>query len=170
MTKKILLHLFNILSSIMPFTSFFRMKSFLAIKAGINVGDNVRICGRTYFFGSGVVSIGDNTWIGLNNSFYRTNLAFISVGDNCDIGPEVKFVTGSHQLGDSKRRAGTGTGGSITIGNGCWIGACVTILGNVEIGEGVVVAAGSVVTTDVPKDCLVAGVPAVVKKNYPTEV
>jgi maltose O-acetyltransferase len=51
------------------------------------------------------------------------------------------------------------------INDGCWIGAGSRILGGVNIGPGAVVAAGSIVTCDVPANVLVAGVPARVKKN-----
>lgn len=53
----------------------------------------------------------------------------------------------------------------VNIGDYCWIGARSTILPGVTIGECSVVAAGSVVTKDVPPHCLVAGVPAVVKRE-----
>lgn len=54
-------------------------------------------------------------------------------------------------------------GASITIGNGCFIGARATILKGVTIGSGSVVAAGAVVTRDVPPGCLAIGNPAVNK-------
>ncbi|MDZ7891010.1 MAG: DapH/DapD/GlmU-related protein [Rhodoferax sp.] len=68
-------------------------------------------------------------------------------------------------MGTSERRAGNGTAKSITIGNGCWIGAKSIILGGVSVGPGSVVAAGSIVTRDVPANVLVAGVPAKIKKS-----
>jgi maltose O-acetyltransferase len=64
-----------------------------------------------------------------------------------------------------QRRAGEGVANSIEIGDGCWIGARSIILGGVRIGEGSVVAAGSVVTRDVPSNVLIAGVPACIKRK-----
>lgn len=55
----------------------------------------------------------------------------------------------------------------VTIGKNVWVGANSTILPGVTIGDFVVVAAGSVVTRDVPSGCMVAGVPAVIKKKLP---
>nr|WP_302050579.1 DapH/DapD/GlmU-related protein [Methylobacter tundripaludum] len=89
----------------------------------------------------------------------------ILIGERCDIGPAVEFITGGHIIGTASRRAGTGTAKPIVINNGCWIGAGSRILGGVNIGPGAVVAAGSVVTRDVPADVLVGGVPAVFKKK-----
>ena len=53
----------------------------------------------------------------------------------------------------------------ITVGDNCWFGANVSVMPGVTIGSGCVIAAGSVVTEDVPDDSMVAGVPAVVKKK-----
>ena len=57
----------------------------------------------------------------------------------------------------------------ITIGDNCWFGANVSVLQGVTIGNGCVIAAGSVVTKDVPENCLVAGVPATIKKRINQE-
>lgn len=53
----------------------------------------------------------------------------------------------------------------ITIGEDCWFGAGAMVMPGVTVGDRVVVAAGSVVTRDVPSDTLVAGVPATVKRS-----
>ncbi|WP_371318771.1 DapH/DapD/GlmU-related protein [Pseudomonas gingeri] len=53
----------------------------------------------------------------------------------------------------------------MTVGAGCWLGAKSLVLGGVSIGEGAIVAAGSVVTRDVAPNTMVAGVPAVLKRQ-----
>lgn len=58
---------------------------------------------------------------------------------------------------------------NIEIGDNCYIGTNATILGPIKIGSNVIIAAGSVVIHDVPDNCLVAGNPAVVKKNLTSE-
>ncbi|MBR1461761.1 MAG: acyltransferase [Prevotella sp.] len=58
----------------------------------------------------------------------------------------------------------------VHIGDDCWIGAGAIILPGVSIGNGCVVAAGAVVNRDVPAHVMVAGVPAVIKKNLKTEL
>jgi len=64
------------------------------------------------------------------------------------------------------KKDGTAYKGCIKIGDNCYIGTGVTILGPVRIGNNVTIAAGSVVIHDVPDNCMVAGSPAVVKKTY----
>ncbi len=123
------------------------------------------MCGRGWVYGRGILNIGSNTWLSPGVIFYTHLEAPIVVGSNCDIGPAVEFITGGHAIGTSSRRAGQGTAKPIFIDDGCWIGAGSRLLGGVNIGSGSVVAAGSVVICDVPPNVLVAGVPAVVKKN-----
>ncbi len=152
--------IFNFLVFTLPPTRFFGIKRCLAKLAGIRITHGVSICGHTCVFGRGAVVIGKNSWIGLKNTFYCTQIAEIRIGEYCDIGPEVSFVTGTHKIGTHKRRAGKGTGGNIVIGDGCWIGARVTILGGVTIGDGAIIGAGSLVNKNIPADTIYAGVPA----------
>ncbi|MGF6094392.1 DapH/DapD/GlmU-related protein [Pseudomonas sp. 18175] len=99
--------------------------------------------------------------------FHTHEEADITIGTCCDLGHGIEFIVGSHELGSQERRAGKGTARPIVVGNGCWIGARSIILGGVTIGDGAIVAAGAVVTRDVPTNTLVAGVPAVIKKELP---
>ncbi len=153
-------YILNICLRWLPPTRFFGVKRHLANTIGINVDDGVCINGYTCFFGRGKVFIGRDTWIGLRNAFYCTQLAEIRIGANCDIGPDVAFVPGTHQTGSHERRAGKGAGGNIVIEDGCWIGARVTILGGVTIGNSSIIGAGSLVNKDVPANTIYAGVPA----------
>jgi maltose O-acetyltransferase len=127
---------------------------------GLRLASGVRFCGRGWIYGRGRVEVGANSWVGLDVVFYSQVGSTIRIGADCDIGPANIFVTGSHLIGDRFRRAGIGRSAPITIGNGCWLGARVTVLGGVTIGEGAIVAAGAVVTSDVPSNTLVGGVPA----------
>ena len=61
----------------------------------------------------------------------------VVIGNNCDIAPDVTFLTGGHQIGNAERRAGAGETYQITVGSGVWIGARATILLNTVIGGGV---------------------------------
>jgi maltose O-acetyltransferase len=128
------------------------------------MGRGACVCGRGWIYGRGALSIGDGSWLSPGVTIHTHREASIAIGNRCDIGPGVEFITGSHVIGDPKRRAGAGTARPIAVGDGCWIGAGSRVLGGVRIGEGAIVAAGAVVTRDVASHTLVAGVPAVAKK------
>ena len=90
---------------------------------------------------------------------------FIRIGKNTKIGPNCQFYTPNHPMGFMERRKPQETGYPITIGEDCWIAGGVTICPGVTIGKRCIIAAGSVVTKDVPDDSLVAGVPAIIKRK-----
>lgn len=153
-------HLVNVLLYFLPPTRLFQLRLALLNCTGMKLQKNVKFCGRGWIYGRGTVEVGVNTWVGLDTLFYTHIEAPIYIGKNCDIGPGTVFVTGSHALGNVSRRAGVGKCAPIMIGDGCWLGARVTVLGGVSLGEGSIVAAGSVVIKNVPPNVLVGGVPA----------
>lgn len=110
------------------------------------------------WFGSTRVKIGRGTFVNYGCMFNTT--APITLGQNCDIGMNVLFVTSSHELGPAERRAGAATADPIEIGDGTWIGANAVILPGVTVGAGCVIAAGAVVVRDCDANGLYAGVPA----------
>ena len=150
---------------ILPPTRFFFIRSYLLKLSAINLQNNSRVCGYTLFFGRGEVKIGLNSWISLGCKFHTNERAKIIIGNNCDVGPYVSFLTGTHVKSNKLRRAGRGIAKSIIVGDGVWIGANTIILPGVKIESGVIVAAGSVVKNNVPQNVLVAGCPAKIKKN-----
>jgi acetyltransferase-like isoleucine patch superfamily enzyme len=83
----------------------------------------------------------------------------VDIADLVMIGPNVNIITSGHPLEPSQRRAYV-EAKPIVIEKNVWIAAGATIIGGVTVGENSVVAAGAVVTKDVPPDSLVAGVPA----------
>ena len=87
----------------------------------------------------------------------------IEIGDDCLIGHQVVFATLNHDPVPEKR--GNMTAAPIRIGNRVWIGALATILAGVTVGENSIVAAGAVVTKDVPANTVVGGVPAKIIKE-----
>jgi maltose O-acetyltransferase len=144
----------------LPVSRLYGFKRYLLNRSGKSVAKGCLINGGTRFYGRGYVAVGLQTWVGPNCSFYTHQDAPILIGDRCDIAPDVSFVTGSHEIGLSDRRAGVGYARPIHVGDGCWIGTRVTILGGVRVGRGAIVAAGAVVTMDVPENSLVGGLPA----------
>lgn len=87
----------------------------------------------------------------------------IEIGDDALIGQQVVIATVNHDLDPEKR--GNMSPAPVKIGNRVWIGAHATVLPGVTVGEGAVIAAGAVVTKDVPANTVVAGVPAKVIKK-----
>lgn len=111
------------------------------------------------FFTSGgtEIRVGRNVFINQNCTFY--DLGGLYIADDVTIGPNVSLITSSHPIAPSQRRDGV-LAKPIVIEKNVWIAAGVTVIGGVTIGENSVVAAGSVVTKDVPPDTLVGGNPA----------
>lgn len=125
--------------------------------AGIRIGHGVHIHGRCWFGGTDI-SIGHRSWINYGVSFDNANR--ILIGEDCLVGPQVLFVTSSHNIGPTSRRGGDPTSERISVGDGSWIGARATILSGVSIGQGCVIAAGAVVVDDCLPNTLYGGVPA----------
>lgn len=105
------------------------------------------------------ISVGRAVFIGAQCAF--TGHATIDIADEVMIAHKVNLVTAGHPVEPGRRRECI-IAEPITIGPNVWIGAAATVLPGVNIGEGAVVAAGAVVTRDVPAATLVAGVPAAV--------
>ncbi|MEN5115528.1 DapH/DapD/GlmU-related protein [Brevundimonas diminuta] len=96
------------------------------------------------------------------------DLGGLDIADDVMIGPNVSLITSGHPIAPSQRRAGV-TASPIVIERNVWIAANVTVIGGVTIGENSVVAAGSVVTKDVPANTLVGGNPAKVIRSIVEE-
>lgn len=117
---------------------------------------------------------GKNIFIG-NNFTGNFNLTILDIrevhiGDNVMIGPNTLITTVGHPLTPMGRRQHLGIAKPIRIGNDVWIGGNVTILPGVSIGNNVVVAAGAVVTKDVPDNALVGGVLAKIIRALENDV
>jgi acetyltransferase-like isoleucine patch superfamily enzyme len=108
------------------------------------------------------ITIGRAVFIGYECAF--TGHGSIDIADEVMIAHKVNLVTAGHPVEPDKRRAHI-TAAPISIDANVWIGAAATILPGVSIGADSVVAAGAVVTHDVPAATLVAGVPAKVIRH-----
>ena len=150
----------NRLVRFLPLTRCYLLKNKLLRLTGMNIATSARIVSTVKFISNKNIVIGSESFVGHDVSFIA-GAATISIGANVDIAPQVLFVTGSHQVDAvSLRSAGKGISENIQVMNGAWIGARSLILGGVTIGEKSVIAAGSVVISDVPSRCVYAGVPA----------
>lgn len=123
--------------------------------AGVNI--NIETGAR---FGKGFdITIGDNSGIGVNARIYGP----ISIGDNVMMGPDVVIITTKHNFQDPNipmNKQGVTGPYPVKIGNDVWIGERVIILPGIIVGDGAILAAGSVVTKDVVQFAVVGGNPA----------
>lgn len=101
----------------------------------------------------------------VNHGCYFMDGAEITLGENVFVGPFCGFYTATHPLQYQRRNKGIEQALPIKVGNHCWFGANVSVMPGVTIGNGCVIAAGSIVVNDIPDDSMVAGVPAVIKKH-----
>jgi len=115
-----------------------------------------------YTTGGVDISVGRNVFINQNCTFY--DLGGLDIGDDVMIGPNVSLITSGHPIEPSRRRDGV-TARPIAIERNVWIGAGVTVVGGVTVGENSVIAAGAVVTKNVAPNTLVGGNPAKVIRS-----
>ncbi|MBP3821459.1 sugar O-acetyltransferase [bacterium] len=101
----------------------------------------------------------------INHNSVFLDCAKIKIGNNTFIGPNCGFYTAEHPIKVQDRIKGLEIARPITIGEEVWIGGGVNILAGVTIGDRTVIGAGSVVTHDIPSDCVAVGNPCrVIKK------
>ncbi|MCG7381533.1 sugar O-acetyltransferase [Paenibacillus sp. ACRRY] len=133
---------------------------FGSISEGISIEHNFH-CDLGYN-----IHVGRNFYAGYNCTIL--DMAEVRIGDDCMIGPNVGIYTAGHNIAPMNRNK-SGHGISIVIGNNVWIGGHCAILQGVSIGDNSIVAAGSIVTKDVPPNTIVAGNPAKVLKHISDE-
>jgi acetyltransferase-like isoleucine patch superfamily enzyme len=153
------------------FGKFLKLGNYVYVSAlgknGVRFGNNVGIGAYSRIvistslnnLGEGI-KIGNN--VGIGEFAYLGGAGGLEIGDDCIVGQYFSCHPENHNYSDLVlpiRLQGTSRKG-IKIGKNCWIGSKVTILDGVEIGEGCIIAAGSVVTKDVPSLAVVGGVPA----------
>ena len=112
--------------------------------------------------GTGII-LGENVF--MNYDCIMLDGGYIRIGKHTLIGPHCQFYTPQHPMDYVERREEKETAYPITIGEDCWLGGNVVVCPGVTIGNRCIIAAGSVVTKDIPDDSLAAGVPAVVKRS-----
>ena len=134
-----------------------RLRAFCARHMLTSCGENVNV-ERHARFGRGV-TLGDRSGIGINASIGEQT----HIGSDVMMGPDCVIYTRNHRfdrLDIPMREQGYGPVEPVEIGDDCWIGGRVTILPGVHVRNGAVIAAGAVVTKDVPPYAVVGGVPA----------
>ena len=131
----------------------------IGANSGIGAFSRIEISQSFNNIGSSI-NIGENVGIGPYASL--GGAGGLVIGDECIIGPYLSCHPENHHFEDidiSIRQQGV-TRKGIVIGSNCWIGAKVTILDGVTVGNGCVIAAGAVVTKSFPQNSVIGGVPA----------
>ncbi len=137
-------------------------------RQGIQIGDRVTIGRFAMIRPSGYYTgdIGEGLRIGNSSAIgaycYIGCSGMVTIGDHVMLGPRVGIFAENHNYQDITRpiKDQGVTRAAVTIEDDCWIASNTTILAGVTIGRGSIVAAGSVVTHDVPPYSIVAGAPA----------
>lgn len=136
-------------------------------RSTLYLGENahLKLNGRFTMHGHSSIMVHKNAIFEIGNNTYLNGGSIdcshhISIGNDCAIADGVRIMDNSWHSANSP----TG-GGEIKIGSNVWIATGAMILPGVKIGDGAIVAAGAVVTKDVPPRCMVAGVPAKVVKE-----
>lgn len=109
------------------------------------------------------ITVGENFFANFNLTILDE--APVTMGDNVFIGPNVGIYTACHPLDPAERNMGIEWCEPVTIGDNCWIGGGVTILPGVTIGSNVTIGGGSVVSRDIPDNCVAVGNPCRVIKT-----
>lgn len=103
------------------------------------------------------VSIGENAFININCVII--DVARVTIGDRCLIGPNVSIYTAGHPIHPRTRATGYEYGKPVTVGDDVWLGGGSILCPGVTVGSGSVIGAGSVVTRDIPPMVVAAGNP-----------
>lgn len=140
-----------------------KIRAFFARRMLASVGKNVNIEHGAFFASGRDISIGDNSGLGINCRIAGP----LTIGNDVMMAPNVSIYTQNHETENIYRpmRLQTAEKKKVTIGNDVWIGANAIILPGVTIGNGAIIAAGAVVTKDVPDFAVVGGNPAKIIKT-----
>ncbi len=118
--------------------------AFLKPPLFVDYGENIRIGARTF----------------INYNLTALDVAAITIGEDCQIGPNVQLLTPTHPVAAQPRRDRLEAAKPITIGDNVWLGGGVIVCPGVSIGENSVIGAGAVVTRDLPAGVVAVGNPA----------
>ncbi|MGW6245530.1 sugar O-acetyltransferase [Streptomyces roseolus] len=123
---------------------------------GLGAGAHVRP--PLYVDYGSYITIGEDTFV--NYNLTALDVAPITIGRDCQIGPNVQLLTPTHPVEPGPRRDKLEAARPITIGDNVWLGGGAIVLAGVTIGDNSVIGAGSVVTKDVPANVVAVGNPA----------
>ncbi|UFH57209.1 DapH/DapD/GlmU-related protein [Spirosoma sp. KNUC1025] len=138
-----------------------QVRNQLSAIIGVEIDESTTIFPPFYTNFGRFLKLGKNIFI--NHACSFLDIGGITIEDDVQIGPRVNLTSENHPLDPGDRQ--TLIPRSIVVKRNAWIGAGATVLPGVTIGENAVVAAGAVVSRDVPANTVVAGIPAKVVKH-----
>ncbi|WP_431996533.1 sugar O-acetyltransferase [Streptomyces fungicidicus] len=128
-----------------------------------SVGEDVDVRPPLYVDYGSNISIGARTFV--NYHLTALDVARITIGEDCQIGPNVQLLTPTHPVEPGPRRDKLEAALPITIGDNVWLGGGAIVCPGVTIGDNSVIGAGAVVTKDIPADVVAVGNPARVVRS-----
>jgi maltose O-acetyltransferase len=174
MLKAVVMFMFGLLKSLRYFPlrwleifgQIFPENSFGCTVRGWLYRPFMKSCGKNFQVGLAVklehcnnINVGNHVYIG-HGSWISGLRGGVTLEDEVLIGPHVRMVSSNHTFSGGSSRFAPGVGGAIVIGKGTWIASGASIMAGVSVGDSCLVAASAVVTKEVVKDTIVAGVPA----------
>ncbi|WP_326714448.1 sugar O-acetyltransferase [Streptomyces sp. NBC_01474] len=123
-----------------------------------SVGEDVEVRPPLYVDYGSNITIGARTFV--NYHLTALDVARITIGEDCQIGPNVQLLTPTHPVEPQPRRDKLEAALPITIGDNVWLGGGVIVCPGVSIGDNSVIGAGAVVTKDIPANVVAVGNPA----------
>lgn len=170
--KEYRLHLYRLLTYLLPEMSFNSIKRGMLRWCGAAVGEKCRICSSALISGSGNLSIGDEVYIGSRVIIRAAGGSSVTIGNYCDIAVNSCLWSATHPIlsvSAGKRIAGIGIGKDIKIGDGSWLCAGSVIVAGTEIGRKCVVAANAVINQSFGDFLLLGGVPGKIIRHLKDE-
>ncbi|MFI9420722.1 sugar O-acetyltransferase [Streptomyces werraensis] len=123
-----------------------------------SVGEDVEIRPPLHVDYGSNITVGARTFV--NYHLTALDVAAITIGEDCQIGPNVQLLTPTHPVEPQPRRDKLEVARPITIGDNVWIGGGAIVCPGVTIGDNSVIGAGAVVTRDIPANVVAVGNPA----------
>ena len=142
---------------------FLRLRGVLLKPFFKQCGKDLRIGRNTFFYRPSLISFGDHVYLAYGCSLMADEQ--INIGNDVMFAPFSVVVTGNHTSKNGSFRYGPAQTAPVEIGRGCWVGVHAVITPGVSIGENTLIAAGAVVTADIPSGVVAGGVPARVIKQ-----
>jgi len=139
----------------------FEVKRRLLNGIGYSLGEGTKVVGPVYC--PGKLKTGRSCWLGRNFTIHGTGA--VEIGDNCNIAPDVTFLTGGHGSDTQEPETIEDQKPSICVEEGCWVGTGAILCQNVTVEKGCMVIPNSCVMRNLPENTLVGGVPARIMKK-----